>query len=76
MSGQSNPGRPQPEPPAPTYWCGRRMIWFEGDELHVDAEVWAAARRMTIAAALKEIRATAGKLLPASAIREVVTDGR
>ena len=38
-----------------TYWRGRPMIWFAGEAIHVDANVWAAARQISVAEAEQEI---------------------
>jgi hypothetical protein len=47
-----------------TYWKGQPMIWTRPDGLHVDADVWAEARGISLKAATKEIAEEMGELLP------------
>lgn len=55
----------------PGYDITGAFIWFEGDQIHFDAPLYAHLRRITVDEAIKELREMASKLLPSTPITEI-----
>jgi hypothetical protein len=54
---------------------GLRFWWFEGDQLHFDAQRYARLRRIPIDEAMTELREIAAQAMPGTPLTEIVNDG-